>query len=210
MLRSMYSAISGLKNFQTKMDIVGNNIANVNTYGFKKSRVSFADLVSQQISGASAPQPNRGGVNPKQIGLGSTIGSIDTLQTQGSLQTTGRSLDLAISGDGYFIANKGNASYYTRAGNLYLDQSGNIVTGDGLKVQGYGVDGNGNVTTKLQNMKVDSGTTMLPQATTNASLSGNLNNQLTTSDSVPLKVNVMDSQGSEHSMVIYFPAYIYS
>ena len=105
MLRSMYSGISGMKNFQTKLDVIGNNIANVNTYGFKKGRVNFKDLVSQSIAGASAPllENNLGGVNPKQVGLGAQLGTIDTIDTQGSLQTTGRSLDLAISGDGYFV-----------------------------------------------------------------------------------------------------------
>ena len=104
MLRSMYSGISGMKNFQTKLDVIGNNIANVNTYGFKKGRVNFKDLVSQSIAGASAPSEiHLGGVNPKQVGLGAQLATIDTIDTQGSLQTTGRSLDLAISGDGYFV-----------------------------------------------------------------------------------------------------------
>ncbi|WP_406687266.1 flagellar hook-basal body complex protein, partial [Rossellomorea vietnamensis] len=86
MLRSMYSGISGMKNFQTKLDVIGNNIANVNTFGFKKGRVTFQDIVSQQISGASAASANKGGINPKQVGLGSQISSIDTIDTQGSLQ----------------------------------------------------------------------------------------------------------------------------
>src|SRR5690625_4078071 len=107
MLRSMYAGISGLKNFQTKLDVIGNNIANVNTYGFKKGRTTFSDLVSQQMEGASAPTFDRGGMNPKQVGLGSQIASIDTIHTQGSLQTTGRSLDLGISGDGFFIVQDG-------------------------------------------------------------------------------------------------------
>ena len=108
MLRSMYSGISGMKNFQTKLDVLGNNIANVNTYGYKKGRTTFQDLVSQQVAGATAPGANRGGVNAKQVGLGSQIGTIDTVQTAGSIQSTGRPLDLAISGDGYFVVNDGN------------------------------------------------------------------------------------------------------
>ncbi|MDR7072146.1 flagellar basal body rod protein FlgG [Fictibacillus barbaricus] len=135
MLRSMYSGISGMKNFQTKLDVIGNNIANVNTYGFKKGRTTFKDLVSQQISGASAPTNGRGGVNPQQVGLGSQLASIDTVHTQGSLQTTGRPLDLGISGDGFFEVSDGTNKYYTRAGNFYLDQSGDLVTSDGLFVQ---------------------------------------------------------------------------
>jgi flagellar hook protein FlgE len=132
MLRSMYSGISGMKNFQTKLDVIGNNIANVNTYGYKKGRVTFKDLVSQQISGSSAPTPERGGVNPKQVGLGSQLGTIDTIHTQGSLQTTGRSLDLGISGDGFFIVNDGTNDYVTRSGNFYLDQDGSLVNADGM------------------------------------------------------------------------------
>ncbi|WP_349410503.1 flagellar basal body rod protein FlgG [Pseudalkalibacillus sp. SCS-8] len=134
MLRSMYSGISGMKNFQSKLDVLGNNIANVNTYGFKKGRTTFKDLVSQQISGASAPNGGRGGVNPKQVGLGSQLSTIDTIHTQGSLQTTGRPLDLSLSGDGYFLVTDGTNEYYTRAGNFYLDQAGTLVNSDGMKV----------------------------------------------------------------------------
>jgi flagellar hook protein FlgE len=135
MLRSMYSGISGMKNFQVKLDVIGNNIANVNTYGFKKGRTTFKDLVSQQIAGAAAPGTGRGGVNPKQVGLGSQLATIDTVHTQGSLQTTGRPLDLGISGDGFFEVKDGANTLYTRAGNFYLDQAGDLVTGDGLYVQ---------------------------------------------------------------------------
>ncbi|MCJ8006270.1 flagellar hook-basal body complex protein [Lederbergia wuyishanensis] len=140
MIRSMYSGISGMKNFQTKLDVIGNNIANVNTYGFKKGRVTFKDMVSQTISGASAPTQGRGGTNPKQVGLGSQLASIDMIDTQGSLQTTGRVLDLAIQGDGYLTIAEGTPSgdtffatstYYTRAGNLYLNNDGYVVTGTG-------------------------------------------------------------------------------
>jgi flagellar hook protein FlgE len=134
MLRSMYSGISGMKNFQTKLDIIGNNIANVNTFGFKKSRVTFKDMVSQTISGASAGGNNRGGVNPKQVGLGSQFASIETIDMQGSIQTTNRVLDVAIQGDGYFIVQDGNARKYTRAGNLFFDQQGYLVTSTGARV----------------------------------------------------------------------------
>lgn len=137
MLRSMYSGISGLKNFQTKLDVIGNNIANVNTFGFKKGRTTFADQISQTMSGATAPGTDRGGVNPKQVGLGSTIASIDTIGTQGSMQSTGRTLDLAISGNGYFqVLDGATNTYYTRAGNFYLDQDGFIVNNEGLKLKG--------------------------------------------------------------------------
>jgi len=145
MLRSMYSGISGLKNFQTKLDVIGNNISNVNTYGFKKSRVVFKDLVSQTTSGASAPTGTTGGVNAKQVGLGSQIAAIDTMTGTGSLQTTSRTLDLAISGDGYFQVADGNGpnptgfsnTEYTRAGNFYMDKDGYLVNSDGKYLVGY-------------------------------------------------------------------------
>lgn len=134
----MYSGISGMRNFQTKLDVIGNNIANVNTYGFKKGRVTFKDMVNQTMAGAASPSDDgtRGGQNAKQVGLGSTISTIDTITTQGSLQTTGRPLDLAISGDGYFVvANEdGDNRNYTRAGNFYLDNEGYLVNNDGYYV----------------------------------------------------------------------------
>ena len=141
MLRSMYSGISGLKNFQTKLDVIGNNIANVNTYGFKKGRTVFKDLYSQTVAGASAGTENRGGVNPKQVGLGSQLATIDTIQSAGSTQFTGNTLDLAIEGDGFFRVQDGETAeeaLYTRAGNFYLDKGedddatdARIVDGDG-------------------------------------------------------------------------------
>src|SRR5690606_38978898 len=123
----------------------GNNIANVNTYGFKKGRVAFQDMLSQQLQGASSPTANRGGTNPRQIGLGATIATIDTIQTQGSPQTTNRSLDAMIYGDGFFVVSDGNLNYYTRAGNFYLDQYGTLVNGEGLRVMGYAADEYGNI-----------------------------------------------------------------
>ncbi len=145
MLRSMYSGISGMKNFQTKLDVIGNNIANVNTFGFKKGRVTFSDLYSQQISGATGATGTRGGVNPRQVGLGSQLASIDTIDTPGSTQTTGRPLDLAITGDGYFqVKDPGGNILYTRAGNFYFDEnSGDIVNSDGYYLVGTGGIGTG-------------------------------------------------------------------
>ncbi|SOB93046.1 flagellar hook protein FlgE [Ureibacillus xyleni] len=152
MLRSMYSGISGLKNHQTKLDVIGNNISNVNTYGYKKSRVVFKDLVSQSVSGASSPTANQGGINAKQIGLGSQMAAIDIIHGTGSLQTTSRTLDLAISGDGFFMvanstvgpdedgnieAESGFTNYlYTRAGNFYMDRNGYLVNSDGKYLVG--------------------------------------------------------------------------
>lgn len=141
MLRSMYSGISGLKNFQTKLDVIGNNISNVNTYGFKKGRTIFKDLISQNVAGASAATATRGGVNPKQVGLGSQIAAIDTMHTGGSMQSTGNTLDLAISGDGFFQVGDYDGTdldniQFTRAGNFYMDSQGYLVTSDGKYLAG--------------------------------------------------------------------------
>lgn len=145
MLRSMYSGVSGLRNFQTKLDVIGNNISNVNTYGFKKGRVTFKDLISQTTAGAGAATDTMGGTNAKQVGLGSAVASIDTITDQSSLQTTNRVLDVAIQGDGYFrVATGNNPELYTRAGNFYLDAAGTLVTSDGATVQGVG-DGTINI-----------------------------------------------------------------
>lgn len=155
MLRSMYTGISGMKGFQTKLDVVSNNIANVNTFGYKKGRLTFSDLMSQTMQGATGPiieggGPVRGGQNPMQVGLGTTAGSIDNIHTQGNRQTTNRPLDLAIEGDGMFVVAEktgtgGGTDFinlemddvsFTRAGNFYLDDDGYIVNASGQYLVG--------------------------------------------------------------------------
>ncbi|AQS56883.1 flagellar basal body rod protein FlgG [Novibacillus thermophilus] len=136
MLRSLYSGVSGLRSFQTKLDVIGDNIANVNTVGFKGSRVMFQDVLSQTVAGATGPADDRGGTNPRQIGLGTTIGSIDVLHTPGSWMTTNVPTDLAIEGEGFFVVTDGNQNYLTRAGNFYIDANRNLVTSGGLRVVG--------------------------------------------------------------------------
>ncbi|MBN1501653.1 MAG: flagellar hook protein FlgE [Spirochaetes bacterium] len=145
MMRSLFSGVAGLKNHQTRMDVVGNNISNVNTYGFKTSRITFQDMLSQTLAGAAKPEETKGGVNPKQVGLGMTIASIDKIFTQGSLQTTGVQTDLAISGDGFFILSEGDKDFYTRAGTFSIDKNGTLVNpGNGLRVQGWMAERNSN------------------------------------------------------------------
>lgn len=155
MLRSMYSGISGLKNHQTKLDVIGNNISNVNTHGFKKGRVVFKDLISQTQSGASGPSLGAGGINAKQVGLGSQLATIDTIHGTGALQTTGRTLDIAMEGEGFFVVGKLPSENeedeplitgftepaYTRAGNFYMDQEGFLVNSNGDYVIGWATDG---------------------------------------------------------------------
>jgi flagellar hook protein FlgE len=150
----MYAGISGMKNFQTKLDVIGNNIANVNTSGFKKGRVTFQDMMSQTTSGAQGPTATRGGINPSQVGLGSQLGSIDNIHTQGFRQTTNRPLDLALEGDGMFVLasdivagaplQDSNISY-TRAGNFYLDSAGAVVNSQGFYLVGFDLDASDNI-----------------------------------------------------------------
>lgn len=138
MMRSLYSGVSGLQNHQIRMDVLGNNISNVNTIGFKKGRVNFQDLLSQTMAGAASPTAEVGGVNPKQVGLGMNVASIDTIHTQGSLQTTGQMTDLALQGNGFFILSSGEKDFYTRAGAFSLDEEGTLVNpANGMRVQGW-------------------------------------------------------------------------
>jgi flagellar hook protein FlgE len=137
MLRSMYSGVSGMRGFQAKLDVIGNNIANVNTVGFKSGRVMFKDILSQSMSGITAPvEGTSGGVNAKQIGLGVTVAAIDTIHTPGSAMTTNVVTDLRIDGDGFFVVSpvSGGAQYLTRAGNFTLDANRQLVNFDGMFV----------------------------------------------------------------------------
>jgi len=158
MIRSMYSGVSGMRNNQTKMDVIGNNIANVSTTAFKSGRVRFQDMFSQTISSAQGPTATgRGGVNPQQIGQGVTIAAIDTLFEPGSLQPTGRDLDLAIEGEGFFIVSEDKAGLvqrYTRDGAFFKDTEGNLTTSSGLRVLGYGITGGGQYTQDVSDIVV--------------------------------------------------------
>ncbi len=138
MMRSLYSGVAGLQNHQIRMDVLGNNISNVNTIGFKKGRVNFQDMLSQTMAGASRPTGEVGGVNPKQVGLGMNVAAIDTIHTQGSLQTTGNMTDLALQGNGFFILSAGEKEFFTRAGAFGLDEDGTLVNpANGMRVQGW-------------------------------------------------------------------------
>ncbi|MFN3284531.1 MAG: flagellar hook-basal body complex protein, partial [Pseudothermotoga sp.] len=127
MMRSMFSGVAGMKNFQYSIDVVGNNIANVNTVGFKGSRVTFQTALLQTMKAARSPQNNVGGTNPIQIGLGSQLATVDKIMTQGSFENTGNGTDLAIEGDGFFVLSNGSQYYYTRAGALNVDSNGTLI-----------------------------------------------------------------------------------
>ncbi len=168
MLRSLYAGISGMKANQVKLDVIGNNIANVGTTAFKGSRVRFQDMVSQSMTQALAPSANQGGVNPRQVGLGVQVGGIDTLVGQGMMQPTSRNLDIAMDGEGYLMLGKGltpasneegillNDDYtvdstngmsllFTRDGALTLDNEGNLLNSDGLRILGYAISDGTNI-----------------------------------------------------------------
>lgn len=143
MMRSLYSGVTGLKAHQTRMDVIGNNIANVNTAGYKASRVIFQDIYSQTVAPASASTTTTGGTNPQQIGLGVQLATIDVLDTESSSQYTGNTLDLAIDGDGYFMINARGIVSYTRSGNFYTDEENYLVDSNGNYVQGCELDASG-------------------------------------------------------------------
>jgi len=180
MMRSMYASVSGLKVHQMMMDVIGNNISNINTIGYKGNRVTFKQMLSQTLRGASAPnmEQGKGGTNPIQIGLGVSLGSIDTDMTSGNLQPTGKQSDVAIQGDGFFIVSDGQQDFYTRAGSFSFDKEGYLFSStNGYRIQGWVADETGN----LGNIGPDNITdiildkSMNPQATTFIDYQGNLN-----------------------------------
>jgi flagellar hook protein FlgE len=138
MMRTLYSGILGLNAHQAEMDVIGNNVANVNTFGYKKERVVFQDILSQTIGFSSAPTEESGGINSKQVGLGVSLAAIDNIFTQGAMQTTGRANDVAIEGEGFFVVKDGERQLYTRVGTFDVDGDSNIVhSGDGNILQGW-------------------------------------------------------------------------
>ena len=176
MMRSLYSGVAGLKAHQTGMDVVGNNIANVNTTGFKSFRATYQDTLYQTSSGAAAPQDNKGGVNPMQVGLGVGNASIDKMFKDGSVQTTSSNTDLCLSGDGLFIVKDGSGEYYTRNGAFKFDGKGNYVNSAGQYVQGWmGVDGEVNTNSKPGLICIPSGKPMEAAATSMGAYTKNLN-----------------------------------
>jgi flagellar hook protein FlgE len=205
----LFTAVSGLRNHQVKMDVLGNNIANVNTTAFKSGRVRFQDILSQNIRGASAPQPGRGGTNPAQVGLGMSIGAIDTIHTQGSMQSTGRATDLAIQGNGFFVMSDGPNRLYTRDGSFSLGADGDLVnSANGLKPLGWTADAAGviNTAAPIGSLNIPFGQRVTTRATANLTLGGNLNAAAATGPggAYLTEVLVYDSLGGLHTVEITF------
>jgi flagellar hook protein FlgE len=201
MLRSLYSGISGLRAHQTMLDVTGNNIANVNTAGFKASSTQFQDTLSQLTQGASAPQGESGGSNPAQIGLGVRVAGVSTNFAQGSSQSTGRATDMMISGDGFFVTSKGGQQLFTRAGSMTFDAASQLVSPDGGILQGW----------TANNGKVDQAgaigditlnpNTMIATPTTSMTLDGNLPADAG-SASFDRVVKVYDSVGAASNLTL--------
>ena len=181
MMRSLYSGVAGLKTHQTKMDVIGNNIANTNTVGFKSSSVNFSDTFYQTVSSASGANAELGtaGTNAKQIGLGSQVASITTnITDQGGPSTTNRALDIAINGSAFLVVRSGTDTYFTKSGALNVDEAGNLYcTTNGATVQGWLADADGNIvkdTVKDLAIMNAENSSYAPEATTAVTVSGNI------------------------------------
>jgi flagellar hook protein FlgE len=201
MLRSLYSGISGLHAHQQMMDITGNNIANVNTTGYKASSAQFQDTLSQMVGAAGSPQNGQAGTNPAQVGLGVRVAGITANFSQGSAQTTGKSGDMMIQGDGFFMTRSGNETLYTRAGSFFFDANGVLATSTGEPVQGWtAVDGVVNASGQPGDITMPLGATIPPEATGKITLKGNLTSDkpadpMQTSVKAVIPVKVYDALG---------------
>jgi flagellar hook protein FlgE len=212
MIQAMYNGVSGLRAHKTQMDVVSNNIANINTIGFKGSRVCFREMFNQTLKGATAPKSGSiGGTNPLQIGLGSSVGSVDINQVQGSLQPTGKSTDVAIEGNGYFVLGDGSGKYYSRDGSFILDSEGNLVSaGSGFKVLGWAADPTtGKIdTTKAitagSGIRLSVGQLGIARQTSNITYGGNLDSSLAVGGNVSVTAELYDSLGVAHSLTVTF------
>jgi flagellar hook protein FlgE len=207
MMRALFSGVSGLRNHQTRMDVIGNNIANVNTVGFKASRATFKEAFVQLLQGASRPPGNSGGINPVQIGTGMNLASTDQLFTQGSMENTGQVLDLAIQGNALFVVNGGAKRLYTRAGNFQLDAEGHLVApSSGFIVQGINADPLGNFSggSSIGDVQIRLGDKAPAQATSEIGLVGNLDNSAAIGTTHTMSINVYDDAGSPHTLEITF------
>lgn len=221
MMRSLYAGVSGLQNHQTRMDVIGNNISNVNTYGFKRGRVDFQDMISQQLGGASRPNEEVGGVNPKEVGLGMSVAAIDTIFTQGNLQSTGVSTDIAIQGNGFFVLKNGDETFYTRAGVFGVDSEGTLVNpSNGLRVQGWmAEEANGRQVLRTSatptDLVIPVGQKDPPKATENVHYFCNLNKNTPeipenpTADQIlegtwQTEINIYDTYGNAHQVQMNF------
>ncbi|MBG6178840.1 flagellar hook protein FlgE [Arthrobacter sp. CAN_A1] len=204
MLRSLYSGISGLRSHQTMLDVTGNNIANVNTTGFKASSAQFQDTLSQLTQGAGGPQQAVGGTNPAQIGLGVQVAGISTNFAQGSAQATGRATDMMVAGEGFFVTQSGGETTYTRAGSFDFDAAGRLVSPDGAIVQGWGAV-NGEVAGgAIGDITVPREAVSAPAQTTTAGAVGNLPSDAADGTEIIQDVEVFNATGEARTLTLTF------
>ena len=208
MMRALFAAVSGLRNHQVEMDVIGNNIANVNTVAFKASRVTFKESFAQILQGATRPPGGStnvaAGRNPIQVGLGMNVGSIDLQFTQGSLETTGVTTDLAIQGDSFFVVSNGSKQYFTRAGAFQLDAGGRLVfSANGYVVQGRTAT-NGVLNQAIGDIALPFGQKSAAAPTTVTKLGGNLDAAAAQGDVRSTTITVYDEQGGKHDLTIEF------
>lgn len=206
-LRSLSAGVTGLRNHTLMMDVIGNNVANINTIGFKGSRITFSEMFAQTLRGASGGTSTTGGTNPFQIGLGAKVNSLDTIFTQGGIEYTGKESDLAIQGNGFFVIKQGGKSFYTRIGTFERDSNGTLVLpGSGGILQGKIADGQGNIPsgTNLQDLKIDLDRKSPAKATTLVKFSGNLDASAATAATTTATVTTYDSQGNPISLTLTF------
>lgn len=204
-MKSLFSGVSGLRVHQTKMDVISNNIANINTVGFKRSTATFKDSFSQTLTAASAANADRGGVNPQQIGAGASIGAISTVMSQGAQQRTDDGNNIYIDGDGFFIVKDATGFSFTRAGNFEVDASGNLVNPSGLNVCGWKVGEDGKIVQdRVEPINIYEGNNLYSPATatTNIEFTGNFN--LTTNPEQKNTMSFYDSLGNKYNLEITF------
>ncbi len=215
MMRSLYSGVAGLKTHQTRMDVIGNNIANVNTTAYKSSSMTFSELMSQTTQKASGANATTGvgGTNAKQIGLGVKAGAINTaITTQGSAQSTGNPFDIMITGDNFFVVSNGSENFFTRDGSFYVDGAGNLaMTSTGYNVMGWGVDKTtGNIkqdTVTALRIMSSANMTYPPEATTKANISGILDQNdkdVTSANGKTVNLNIFDARGYSYTAKFTF------
>ena len=215
MMRSLYSGVAGLKTHQIRMDVIGNNIANVNTTAYKSSSMTFSELMSQTTQKASGANATTGvgGTNAKQIGLGVKAGAINTaITTQGSAQSTGNPFDIMITGDNFFVVNNGSENFFTRDGSFYVDGAGNLaMTSTGYNVMGWGVDKTtGNIkqdTVTALRIMSSANMTYPPEATTKANISGILDQNdkdVTSANGKTVNLNFFDARGYSYTAKFTF------
>jgi flagellar hook protein FlgE len=205
MLRSMYSGVSGLRGYQTMIDVVGNNIANVNTIGFKAGQTVFQDLLSQTIQGAGLPAEG-GGTNPAQVGLGMRLAGTTTSFGQGGLQNTGRPTDMSIQGDGFFVVRRGGENFFTRAGSFTLDGNGRLATPQGTLVQGWTADEAGVIDPNgpVDDILMPVGTLIDPQVTTDVTVGGNLPANAIDGAVISTSITIYDNNGAGRNLTLQF------